>query len=119
MGNIIIVAVIVVLCILALRHFIKSLKTGGCCGGGDVEEKVKVSDKNPAHYPYQETVGISGMSCEHCKQRIENALNSEDGVWAEVNLKGGSALVRMKNKLSDDDIRRIITHEGYQVTGIH
>lgn len=118
MGNIIIVAVIVVLCLLALRHFIKSLKTGGCCGGGDVEEKVKVSDKDPSHYPYQETVGISGMSCEHCKQRIENALNREDGVWAVVNLKTNSALVRMKAKRSDDDIKRIITKEGYHVTSI-
>lgn len=39
-----------------------------------------------SHYPYCVQIGIDGMTCNHCKARVENTLNSEDGVWAEVDL---------------------------------
>ena len=118
MINIILFALIVVLLCFAGYFGYKNLKGGGCCGNHDSEKKIRVHDKNPAHYPYQVQMEIGGMTCNHCKQRVENALNSEDGVWAEVNLKAGKALVRMKQQINDDELRRDVTREGYTVKSI-
>ena len=49
-----------------------------------------------SHYPYCVQIGIDGMTCNHCKARVENTLNSEDGVWAEVDLSQNLATVHMK-----------------------
>ena len=39
----------------------------------------------------QKRVQIEGMTCEHCKNRVENALNRLEGVSAKVNLKKKTA----------------------------
>lgn len=118
MTNVIIIAIIVVICALGVKSYAKKL-THGCCGGEtDTEKKVRVKDKKPEHYPYSVVIGIEGMTCSHCKQHVENALNSGEGVWAEVNLKEGSAVVRMKNQLPEEELRRIITRAGYTMTGV-
>jgi copper chaperone CopZ len=113
MGNVIIVLILVVIAVVAVRSYSKKL-TQGCCGaGGDSNKKVRVRDKNPDHYPYTVTIGVEGMTCKHCKQRVENALNEEEGVWAEVDLENHSALVRMKKPVSEERLRRVITQAGY------
>lgn len=118
MANVIIVLILVLICIYSVRSYMKKL-TQGCCGaGGDEEKKVKVRDKNPEHYPHCVTIGVEGMTCSHCKARVENALNAEEGVWAQVNLKEKKAQVRMKNALSEDELRRIISRAGYTFTGV-
>ena len=53
------------------------------------------------------------MTCSHCRERVENALDQEEGVWAQVNLKEGSAVVRMKRELSREELERIIRRAGY------
>lgn len=118
MANVIIILILIIIGIYSVRSYMKKLRNG-CCGGGcDVEEKIKVRDKNPGNYPYTAAIGIEGMTCGRCKTRVENALNLEDGVWAQVDLKKRQALVHMKKELSDDELRRIIIRAGYIVTGI-
>lgn len=91
----------------------------GCCGsGGDKERKITVEDKNPAHYAYQEKVGIEGMTCNNCKLRVENAFNRKEGVWARVDLKKKEMLLCTKTPMEEADIRVIIAKLGYTVTGI-
>lgn len=116
MANVIIILILVIICIYAVRSYMKKLAHGCCGSGGDEEKKVKVRDKDESHYPYCVTIGVDGMTCSHCKLRVENALNSEDGVWAQVNLKANSARVHMKTLLSEDDLRRIISRAGYTLT---
>lgn len=116
--NVILIALLVVICVIAAYFAVKMLRGGGCCGSREPEKKVRVQDQDPAHYPYEVHMGIGGMSCKHCKQRVENALNSEEGVWAEVNLKSNSALVRMKTRIPDETLRRDVVREGYSVTSI-
>lgn len=118
MANVIIILILVLVCIYAVRSYMKKLAQGCCGAGGDEEKKVKVQDRNPDHYPHCVTIGVEGMTCGHCKLRVENALNSEEGVWAQVNLKENSAKVHMKTLLSEDDLRRIIGRAGYTFTGI-
>jgi copper chaperone CopZ len=117
MSTAVIVVLLVVICVFSIKSYAKKL-SHGCCGGGDGEKRVKVRDKNKAGYPYCVTITIDGMTCNHCKARVENALNSHDGVWAEVNLTKKKAVVRMKERLTDDELKSCITLEGYTVKEI-
>lgn len=118
MANVIIILILVLICIYSVRSYMKKLAHGCCGAGGDDEKKVKVRDKNPDHYPYCVTIGVEGMTCGHCRLRVENALNSEEGVWAQVDLKGKKAQVHMKTQFSEEELRRIISRAGYTFTGI-
>lgn len=117
MANVIIILILVLICIYSVRSYMKKLAHGCCGSGGDEEKKVKVHDKDESHYPYCVTVSIDGMTCSHCKLRVENALNSEDGVWAKVNLKANTAQVHMKALIPKDDMSRIISRAGYTMVG--
>lgn len=117
MANVIIILILVLVCIYAVRSYMKKLAHGCCGAGGDEEKKVKVSDKNPEHYPHCVTIGVEGMTCSNCKLRVENALNSEEGIWAQVNLKEKKAQIRMKTLIPEDELRRIVSRAGYTYTG--
>lgn len=114
MQNVLIVLAILVICVIAVVSYRKKLKNG-CCGGGDTnaEKKVRVADRNKEHYPYTVRLTIDGMTCGNCAQRVENALNRLDGVWATVDLSERSALVRSKTELSDDLLRKTVSDTGY------
>lgn len=115
-STVVIVLILVVIAIFSVKSYAKKLSSGCCGGGEDTEKKIKVRDKNPAHYSWHVKIGVDGMTCAHCKMRVENALNGEDGVWAEVSLKDESATVRMKNEISEDKLRYIISRAGYIMT---
>ena len=82
----------------AIWHSLKRARRGGgCCGEHEpVPSKQRVRDRNRAHYPYETRLCIGGMSCEACARKVENALNSLDGVWAEVDISTHTALIRSK-----------------------
>jgi Cu+-exporting ATPase len=61
---------------------------------------------------------ISGMKCEHCRGRIERALNSLPGVHAEVSLKKKTAAIRLDSAISDDQMTRAVEAVGYKVVSI-
>ena len=118
-GNVftaLIVALLVVIGFFAVRKYVKSLRYG-CCGGSG-ETKVKVSDKNAAHYPYSVTLKVEGMHCANCTARVENALNRLDGVWAKVSLKRAEAVLRSKSVIDDETLRTAVARAGYKVTEI-
>lgn len=123
LSTIIIAAIVAVICVFAVVCYVKKLKHG-CCGSGRcsstgaAEKRIKVSDKNPKHYKSCVRLTISGMTCSRCRLRLENALNAKENIWAEVNLKEGTALVRMKEELPDDTLRRIVSRTGYTVVGV-
>lgn len=112
----VIIILLIVIAVFSIRSYSKKLKSGCCGAGGDEEKKVRVSDKDPSHYPFRAKIGVEGMTCNHCKQRVENALNAEEGVWAQVDLEKKSADIRMKTELSEQFLRRIIMKSGYTMT---
>lgn len=59
---------------------------------------------------------IDGMMCEHCKAHVSKALNSIEGVNAEVNLETGIAEV--KGNVSNEEIINAVAEAGYTVTQI-
>ena len=115
MGTMIIILILLVIVVLALGSIKKRIKYGSsCCGTHEpAPKKIRVRDKNKAHYPYTALLAVDGMHCSNCACRVENALNVEDGIWAKVNLEAKSVLVRSKNPLQEAELSRIISQAGY------
>lgn len=120
MATYIILAALVLLCAAAGYRYVKRLRSGSCCGGGGEtpEKRVKVEDKNKAHYPYLATLKIDGMICSACARRVENALNRLDGVWAQVDLERREANVRMKQEPDEKKLRDTVLAAGYTVMSV-
>ena len=117
MSTAIIICVLALICGYSIWAYVKKLRYGGgCCGEHDApEKKVAVTDKDKANYPYTVVLSIDGMTCSNCVRRVENALNRLDGVWAQVDLEKRQATVRMKQQLTEDQLRQTVRQIGYTV----
>lgn len=115
-----IICILLIICIIfGVKSYTKRLSSGCCGSGGDGPvKKKKVADKNPAHYPYEVQLTIDGMTCGNCANRVENALNALDGVWARVDLGKQQAQVRMKTQIPDADLKKAVNTLGYTVMKI-
>ena len=114
MGNIIVIAVIVVIAFFAVRSSMKHFKgEGGCCGG----DSCKMKRKKLPHVRYEKTFLVQGMHCDHCKARVERAINDIQGVAARANWKKGEVVVSYAEDVADEVIARQLQRDGYQVTG--
>lgn len=67
----------------------------------------------------EKIITIKGMTCSHCVKRVENSLNNLEGVSAKVNLKDNTAIVKLKNKINDQDLITAVLDAGYLVESIH
>lgn len=116
MADFFIIGILIILIIIGIRFGVKHFKgEGGCCGGGS---SVKVKRKKLKQVVKQRTVAIEGMTCEHCKSRVESRLNSLDGVSAKINLKKKTAVVSMEKDVEDEVIKKAIENAGYEVIEI-
>ena len=116
MKDAIIILFLIAILIFALSGAKKRLK-GGCCGGGSKVKKVKSADTNKSHYTYKSTIYIDGMTCEHCKARIENAFNTLPDCYAKVSLKKKCAELWTNERLSEEEIKGIVKKNGYTFVG--
>ena len=62
-------------------------------------------------------LSIGGMSCNHCKMRVEKALGALTGVEsAVVDLAAGQAEVKYDpGKISEKDLQAAVIDAGYDV----
>ena len=116
--TIIICAVLLIIAVIAVRSYVKKLKSGCCGAGGDEVEKIHPSDKDISHYPYACKIGIEGMSCRNCATRIENAFNEKYDYYAKVSLKNKYAMVHMKKPVLDNELRQIFQRAGYETISL-
>lgn len=116
--SLLLAAALAVLLLWAVRRtLLKARRGGGCCG--EHEETLRrrpVPDRSRTNYPYTVSLQIGGMTCENCARKAENALNSLDGVWAEVSISSRSATVRCKEMPDEKRIREAVRQTGYVVT---
>ncbi len=64
-------------------------------------------------------VKIEGMCCEHCSARVEKALSAVTNVVsADVKLKKKLAVLRSREEVSDEEIKRVVEEAGYSVVSI-
>lgn len=117
MGNIIIIAILVIIAALAVKGSIKHVKgEGGCCGGQSEPKPLKKRLKGQKIA--EKIITIEGMRCENCKKSVENRLNQIDGAVAKVNLKKNIAVVSMERMIPDALLENEVEKLGFQVTGI-
>ena len=64
------------------------------------------------------TIKIEGMMCPHCVAHVKKALESIEGVQAEVNLENKQAVVTMQNEIARDVLEKTVVEAGYEVKGI-
>ena len=89
MSTALICILLLVVAVFGIKSYMKRLAYGCCSSGG----------KDPSHYPYRRIMKVDGMSCDSCAVRVENALNSLEGVWARVDLKTKEADIRASSAL--------------------
>lgn len=118
MANAIIIAVLILICVFAVKSYCKKLKQGCCGGGGDQVQKTGPADRDLSHYPYTYQIEIDGMTCKNCEARMENALNRQEGYYAEVSLKKKGGILHAKEPVSRDDIRVLVAKTGYTLAGM-
>lgn len=64
-------------------------------------------------------ITIEGMSCEHCKNRVETVLKQVEGVAnAKVNLKEKKATVSIKDNVSDDLLKEAVKEAGFNPVSV-
>lgn len=117
MGTMIIVAVLILMIVYAFRGSLKHFKgEGGCCGGEASTTRVK--KQKLAQTAAVKRIVIEGMSCEHCKQTVENCLNSLNQVNATVHLRKKEAVVKLGTAVCDEVLKEAVEKAGYQVVSI-
>ncbi len=62
------------------------------------------------------TLPIDGMSCSHCVQRVQDAIEAVDGVMkADVDLDAAQATVIHADTTSRDALAQAVADAGYDV----
>ena len=95
----------------SVKHFARK---GGCCGGSDDKPKKKKLSK----VLYKKVFQVEGMYCEHCKRRVEEAVNDIRGVAGIINLKKGELTVSYEADVEDEVIMEKLEQRGYAVKGV-
>ena len=117
MGNVIIVAVLALIIIIAVKSSLRHLKgEGSCCGGGST---IKEPDKKLSGTIINTKVfRIEGMHCENCKNSVERHVNKMDGASCVVDLKKKLAVVSYDREIDENRLRKVIELLDFTVTGI-
>ena len=55
---------------------------------------------------------MDGMTCGHCASKVENALNTIEGVYAVVDSDLKKAHVHMKSKVDETVLRKAVNDLG-------
>lgn len=106
-------AVILLFAVAVIKSYMKKLSQGCCGAGGDKKAaKIKVADRNRAHYPFKVILTVDGMVCSGCETRVENALNVLDGVWATADAGSGSVTVLLRAEPDEQALRRAVNSAG-------
>ena len=114
-STVILSLIILVILIFGIRSMIRRATTG-CCGAGEEVKTIYPQDRDLSHYPYCYRLGIEGMSCQNCANRIQNAFHKQDGLYARVNRYQKEALVYAKQQQTQEILEKIVTKAGYTVT---
>lgn len=79
----------------------------------EISENIEKGEKT-----MKKVIEIKGMMCEHCKGRVEKALNSIADVTATVDLPKNIANVELAADVSDNELENAVVDAGYEVTSI-
>lgn len=117
MATAIIIAVIIGICVISLKSYLKKL-SHGCCGAGGDDEKISEIDFDISKCKYKYTVKIGGMTCKNCSARIENALNKKQGIYAKIDFKSGIGEIFSEAPVPEFIVRQTVIGLGYSIERI-
>ena len=120
MGNVIIVPVLIVLIFFGVRRIYRTVRFGGSCcsSGGGMDKKVRVSDRNKAHYTFTYKLTVEGMVCAGCARKVENSINSDGMLWAKVDLEHKEVHVLSKKEMNRGDFVQLLKGTSYIVVDV-
>jgi len=118
MPTIIVGLVFCVALYFALKGVVKHWQGEGSCCGGDGGVVAPPPKKLQGTIIGKKIIKIKGMTCGHCKIRVEEMLNSLEGAAAVVNLHRDEALLSMTREVSDDEIRAAMKGGDYEIIRI-
>jgi Cu+-exporting ATPase len=82
----------------------------------DENNKNHIKNENPGGNEMKKEIFIEGMSCGHCKMRVEKVLGEIEGVKsAQVILEENKAIVEFDKEVDEELIARLIDEAGYKV----
>ncbi len=113
--------IIIIAAVLLIGYMIyKKISHGGsCCGEHEkAAEKTQPADRDITHYPYRYIAGIEGMVCSRCVRNVENALNSEDGIYARAELGAKTVTIYSKHALERRETAMLLDSAGYTLTDL-
>ncbi len=61
---------------------------------------------------------IEGMSCAHCVKAVTKALNSIDGVSANVDLESKTAICDLAENVADETLKQAVTDADFTVVSV-
>lgn len=113
----------------AYRAFFKSEAaccSDGCssCGGGcnmqkALDDSYRARVEKIEKFPIHRSIDVDGMTCEKCIYKVVRALEKVDGVQvAAASLEKQSALVGLKENISDEILREAINRAGYSAGAV-
>lgn len=100
-----------------------SEECGSCSGGCNVQKALddsyRVRVEKIEKFPIHRTIDVDGMTCEKCIYKVVRALEKIDGVTiAAASLEKQSALVGLKENISDDVLKDAINKAGYKAGAV-
>lgn len=115
-GTGIVVLIIIVAIFFALKSATRHFKgQGGCCGGKDPDvrmPKKKLEGKKLGEF----TLQVEGMTCKHCREKVEEAVNEIEGAVCKVNLAGKTATVAYDRQIDRAGVIEKIRAAGYKAS---
>ena len=119
--NIVIIGILIVIIALAVYGTIKRIRYGSsCCGSKEpTAKKVKVKDRNKAHYPYKYILTVDGMHCSNCARKIENTFNMTEGRWAVADVGRKQLSLLSKREENKCDLISLTAQAGYTMISCH
>ncbi len=110
--------VIMMLGIAFYLFITKRHKGDSCCSPGENIKKVPPSDKDKKNYIYTTYLEIGGMVCEDCARKVENSLNSLEGVMSKVNFSTKKAIVMTKEPPNISSFKGAVKSAGFVVLNV-
>ena len=116
---IIITAVLAAAVVYAVLTVVKRFRKGSSCCGDKVPRVSRTRKRfRKSEYPYSFKMKITGMVCDNCCARVENALNELDGICARVSIGTHTAVIHSREN-ADKTIReraeKAVVRAGYGV----
>lgn len=115
MENVILIVLLTAAVAVGIWYTIRHFKgEGGCCGGGSYRPR----KKKLSHVMGEKTFRVEGMHCEHCKARVEEAVNDIHGAAGRADWKKGLLTVLYSQPVDDGQIKQRVEKAGYRITGV-